>query len=521
MTFHNHNFSGWICGLVLFAVTVPVRAGILDEKNPRTRLLAVHQDRYRQLSTEYIAQLKQLAVAAEQSGFPEDAKTIRELAIPFDPSKIQTGSLPRQTQPDLPNHLPNAEAWRPRLRKLREDYARDLYLLSRRLLSAKFPSAAYRLVREVVAADPDHKFARKVLGFQRSGDQWITPFEAQQTRKRLVWHEKFGWLPVTHVKRYEDGERYFRGRWMPAAQESAIRQDFKNAWEIRTEHFLVKTNYSLERGVEVATKLEEYHDFFLQTLVGFFYHPDELQKLFYAASFSRRNRQDQPFVVHYYRTREEYNQALIEEIPQVTFTNGLYHNGSRTAYFFHAPKENNDSTLYHEATHQLFFETRFTPRNARWVGEDANFWIIEGIACYMESLKRENGKLTLGDPEFVRFYWARNRYLRDNFYVPLAQFSAMGMRAFQNQSQQNLSWSYSQSSGLVHFFMHADGGIYRDALVEHLSEIYRPNRGIRPVPTLAELTGLSFQELDQKYVKYLRAQQQALQDRQPLQPASN
>lgn len=521
MTFRNRNFAGWIGGLVLLLVTVPVQAGLLAEPSQQARQLAAYQDRYRELSRDYATHLNELATAAEQAGYAEEAQKIRELAVPFDPSKIQTDSLPRKTQPDLPPNLPETETWRRKLRNLREEYAKDLYLLSRQLLHAKFPNAAYRLVREVVSADPDHKFARKILGFQRSGDEWITPFEAQQDRKNLVWHEKFGWLPKTHVKRYEDGERYFRGRWMPAAQENAIRQDFQNAWEVRTEHFLVKTNHSLERGVEVATKLEEYHDFFAQTLVGFFYHPDELQKLFNAASYSRRNQQAQPFVVHYYRTREEYNRELVERVPQVAITNGLYHNGSRISYFFHDPKENTDSTLYHEATHQMLFETRFSPQNAQWVGQDENFWIIEGIACYMESLKRENGKMTLGDPEFVRFYWARNRYLRDNFYVPLAEFASMGMRQFQNQPGDQLSWSYSQSSGLVHFFMHAEDGAYRDALVQHLSEIYRPNRRIRPVPTLAELTGLSFRELDQKYGEYIRTQQQALQHRQPLQPAGN
>ncbi|MCA9070727.1 MAG: hypothetical protein KDA84_17475, partial [Planctomycetaceae bacterium] len=158
MTFHNCYLIRWMCGLVLFTITNPVRAGFQDEQKQRTRQMAVYQDRYRELSTKYVSQLKELAVAAEQSGFSEDAIKIRQLAIPFDPSKIQTDHLPREVQPDLPGRLPNAETWRLRLQTLRQDYAEKLYLLSRQLLHADFPSAAYGLVREVAVANPDHKF---------------------------------------------------------------------------------------------------------------------------------------------------------------------------------------------------------------------------------------------------------------------------------------------------------------------------------------------------------------------------
>ena len=157
-----------------------------------------------------------------------------------------------------------------------------------RLLHAGFPSEAYRLVREAAAAYPDHSAARRILGFQRYKDEWITPFEAEQARKHYVWHDKFGWLLKTYVKRYEDGERYYGGRWMPAAKEEEIRQVFQNAWTIRTENFLIETNHSLERGVEIAKKLEAYHDFFVQTFVGFFQTPEQLKNLFNEAASNRR-----------------------------------------------------------------------------------------------------------------------------------------------------------------------------------------------------------------------------------------
>ena len=506
-------------GLGLLLVS-PARSSALDEQAREAGRLGNYQKQYRELTERYAERLTQIAKTAEAGGFAEEAKDIRALAVPLDGAKIQAGSLPRNVQPDLPVTLPREESWRLELRKVRQDHAAELYRLSRALLHERFPSQAYRLVREVVIADPDHTYARKILGFQRSGDEWITPFEAKQSRDRMVWHEKFGWLLKTYVDRYDRGQRYYAGQWMPAEKEAEIRQDFRHAWEVRTEHFLVKANVSLEKGVEIAKKLEEYHDFFVQTFPGFFHTPEQLQKLFTSASLPGRSRAGNPFVVHYYRTREEYVRSLVQDIPQIGITNGLYHNGHRVAYFYDNPEESNDSTLYHEATHQLLYETRFPDRQtAQMVGDDANFWIIEGIACYMESLKQTGGQKSLGDPEFIRFYWARNRFLSENYYVPLARLAAMGQNQFQHQPTEEMSRNYSQSSGLVHFFMHYKDGLYRDAMIEHLSQIYRPGRRIQPVATLAELTGVPFAELDKQYGEYLRAQQKAVNARQPLTPA--
>ena len=63
--------------------------------------------------------------------------------------------------------------------------------------------------------------------------------------------------------------------------------------------------------------------------------------------------------------------------------------------------------------------------------------------------------------------------------------------------------------------MHYQGGVYRDALVEHLSQIYNPGRRNQPAASLAELTGVSFADLDKQYGDYLRAQQQAIDHAKP------
>lgn len=475
---------------------------------PSERALQIYQEKHQELHQELAASLNDLAGYCEQNKFPAAARRIRELAAPMDLHVLRVESLPEQVQPEIPLSLsPEERHWRVQLRHVQQEYAKDLYLLSRRVLHAGFPSYAYELVREVARQDPDHEAARRLLGYVRYGDEWVTPYAAYMLRRRYDWHDKFGWLPKADVDRYEHGERHFKGRWITADHEAEIRRDFDNAWEVRTDHYLVKTNHSLERGVEIASALEDFYRFFVPTFTRFFTSPEQMEKLFEGTSrTARRGAVNRPYEVHYYRTREEYNRRLVHEIPQIAITNGLYLTNHRVAYFFDAPDQDLLPTLYHEAAHQLFYESTSRDRS---IAEDADFWIVEGISCYLESFRNENGRMSLGDPEYIRFQAARHRYLDKGYYVPLQKFAAMGLKEFQNSP--DISKNYSQASGLAHFFMHYEGGRYRDALIEHLSQIYRVDSRRRNAPqSLEELTGVKFAELDRQYGEYLKEMQAEL-----------
>lgn len=489
----------WIAGIG-FGPDVPAQSGRRSDRSQNA--LRLLQDQHRELHGKFSDELERIARFCDENNFSDAAAEIRKIISPVNIQVLRIDSLPRQVQPELPVALPAEERqWRTQLWFHRSEYAKDLYLLSRRVLNAGFPSYAYDLVREVALHDPDHRAARRLLGYERYGDEWVTPFAAHMLKRHYVWHDDFGWLPASHVERYEQGERYFKRRWLSAAKEAEIRRDFRNAWEIRTDHYLVKTNHSLERGIELAKALEDFHQFFLQTFAGFFNTPEQMQVLFEGPlSHSRRSSLPRPYVVHYYRERAEYVQKLQRKYPQIGITNGLYDNDDGIVYFFHNPDEDTESTLFHEATHQLFSDGK---RRNWTVGETGDFWIIEGIACYMESFERNGGQNLLGDPEYVRFAVARYRYLNDRYYIPLKEFAEMGMVAF--QSHPKIANNYSQAASLAHFFMHFDGGRYRDALVEHLSQLYTVSpRSRSGVQSLAEITGVGFEELDRQYGEYLK-----------------
>jgi hypothetical protein len=164
---------------------------------------------------------------------------------------------------------------------------------------------------------------------------------------------------------------------------------------------------------------------------------------------------------------------------------------------FFVGKDCDDRILHHEATHQLFHESRPVAPD---VGRTHNFWIAEGIALFMESLRREDGYDVLGGFDDERLYAAQYRLLSDKFYVPLDEFVDFGMEKLQKDPR--IAKLYSEAAGLTHFLIFYDGGRYRSALVSYLLAVYS---GRDDHDTLAKLTGEDYSELDKQYRKFLEA----------------
>ena len=134
--------------------------------------------------------------------------------------------------------------------------------------------------------------------------------------------------------------------------------------------------------------------------------------------------------------------------------------------------------------------------------EKSNFWMLEGIACYVESFEVDEGVISVGRPDYIRFVAAQQRLLRDNFFIPLQVLSSLGKDEFQHHV--NRPQLYSQGSGVAHFLLHYDNGSYRDAFVKLLSAAYRPDlKRVTEEPSLEEMTGVKFAVLDQQYREHM------------------
>jgi hypothetical protein len=397
-------------------------------------------------------------------------------------------------------------------------YATELFALAQRAAESGYASVALQWVTEVVRCDPNHAAARRILGYEQHAGQWLTPLARKMADRKKAWHPQFGWIGVHDLFRYERGERRVGNQWVIAEVDARRHQTIETGWRIRTDHFLVTTNHSLEAGAELATRLEGLYQVWRQLFAAFDLSKREVRQLF--AGDRNPPQRSKPFHVIYYRNRQQYVEALRHRQPQIGKTLGIYFDTLGEAHFYagqnnglseapggqssrlqtlpaHAP-----ATLYHEAVHQLFHESR---KAARHVGQVANFWVIEGVATYFESLAEHvdsagHPYYTIGTASAGRLPAAVERAVIDQVYLPLADFTRFGKLDLQRNP--DIHQLYSQSAGLATFLMHAREGAYREPFVQYLLDVYagRDSSG-----SLAAATGQTSAELDRQYFEFLQS----------------
>ncbi|MFN8708678.1 MAG: hypothetical protein ACK50J_18520, partial [Planctomyces sp.] len=335
------------------------------------------------------------------------------------------------------------------------------------------------------------------------------------------------------LTRYEQGLRPWKGEWVSEEKEAELRRDFRNAWEVRSEHFLVKTNTSLETGVQLSANLEVFYHWLQQNLPGFFDSPGALQQRFDEATRRDSGREKEPMLVNCFATREEYLKKVRGKVPPNTETNGLYWQPDQTSFFYIRSEDDPEgsesqqgpdlSTLFHEATHQILDTHTARDRlraaekrrqalrqkkRSEWViCETANFWLIEGLACYFESFEIIDGEIRVGRPDYIRFEVARERLTSSDpkvhFFVPFRKFFGIGKDGFQQHP--NAAQLYTQASGTAHFLMHYDGGVYRDDLVAFLKAVYVPDaEDVLSVPSFDKISGVPFEQLENQYRAHMQ-----------------
>jgi hypothetical protein len=203
--------------------------------------------------------------------------------------------------------------------------------------------------------------------------------------------------------------------------------------------------------------------------------------------------------------RGQYVAELEQLEPAIGRTDGLYWPPTKTAWFFAAPADDDAEarpaaiTVHHEATHQLFSEASPTTKKlAALAGERCGFWAIEAAACYMESVRPAAFGWTVGGRDTGRVPAARERLVEDDVYVPLAELTALGRKAF--QADPRLPQLYSQIAGLADFFMNGERGRWRESFVEYLGRVYA---GTADPETLSRLCRQKYADLDAAYRRHL------------------
>ncbi len=482
-----------IAVLVSNAAIQTVQAAQTQDARPLGREL---QDQVARVVDDYRAKLDELVAWCESKHLTAEAAQTKARSRPRTDDKLYITELSDKIGPSelADDASPDVREWHERFWRLRREQADELFKLARNAADGRRPSLAFDLVLACLHEDPDHETGRGILGYQRFRDHWQTLFEINKLKAGWVKSERFGWIRQADLERYEKGERRRGNRWISAEEDARLHADIRNGWDVETEHYSIRTNHSIEAAAALGERLEQLHNVWKRLFIRYYATQSQVMSLFEGKSRGLPIKLPRHSVV-YFRDRDDYNKALQEAFPNIGISTGVYVEQTRRAYFFAGP-DSSDRTILHEATHQLFHESRPVADN---VGGQANFWIVEGIATYMESLRMEDGQYVLGGFDDVRMKAARHRLLNDNFYVPLAELCGYGMKRI--QADPRIATLYSQIAGLTNFLVYYDGGRYRDALVAYLSAVYAgsQNPGILP-----ELTGSSCEELDKQYREFMQ-----------------
>jgi Protein of unknown function (DUF1570)/Leucine Rich repeat len=238
-------------------------------------------------------------------------------------------------------------------------------------------------------------------------------------------------------------------------------------------HFSIATQGSAKQASDIARLCEQTYSIWRQIFFSHWCRAESLQR-----SIRSKIALDVPhqpkFQVIVFRNRDAYVKQLQQIEPNVAVSTG-YYSPKWKAVFCYWDESTSMATLRHELTHQFFSqsssEEKVPPEQLR-----SDFWIVEGLALYMESIQIESGAgfdvATLGGWDAARLQPARYRRLHDESWIPWDEFRRADSERFRS-GEEIKAW-YSQAAGLTHFWMDRNAD-ERQAFIEYALSVYRGN----------------------------------------------
>ncbi len=259
-----------------------------------------------------------------------------------------------------------------RLAKTPEDQIDRRVDLARWARSKGLSAEAEKILEAVIVVKPDHLGARKALGYEKIGQDWL--------RGEPLWLAK-KWV------------RYL-GRYMPPAEKKRLitrrdsmrdqlraRAGWDKAWETKTAHFSIKSNCTVRVVEDLRIAMEQYY-----TVAS--------------RMFNLRNTQTK-IPVEVFADQDSFRKASLDDRIQVQENLlGYYQPGRDMIRCFYAGSlDQTLGILFHETTHLIM--NRFAKR-------EVPTWTNEGLAVYFEDADRREDRV---DPDSIP--WTRLWHLRD------------------------------------------------------------------------------------------------------------
>jgi Domain of unknown function (DUF4129)/Leucine Rich repeat len=247
--------------------------------------------------------------------------------------------------------------------------------------------------------------------------------------------------------------------------------------QVSSPHFLITTQASSQLAVEVAKLCEQTYSVWQQLFFEMWSDAPSLQSAIQSGQHLALPQGSNRFEVVLFRDRESYLKQLARMEPNVAVSTGYYSPKLRRV-FCYWDAASSEATLRHELSHQFFQEgSRSESVDPSLLPSD--FWIIEGLALYMESIRIEKGanfdQAMIGGWDAARLQPARYRRLHDQTWIDWNEFRAGNNERFRGGEAIKI-W-YSQAAGLTHLWMDSQADS-RQAMIRYAQSVLKGS----PVP---------------------------------------
>ena len=171
------------------------------------------------------------------------------------------------------------------------------------------------------------------------------------------------------------------------------------------------------------------------------------------------------------RDAQQYAQTLGGSTAGIEQSTGFYGDARQTSFFYPSTSHDAAATRRHEIVHQLFREATRSRDEISTPGSDSDFWLIEGIAGYFESLTVQGGMAVLGGWDSPRLQFARFRFLGQRDRLPFSQLRLEGQLAVQKRA--DLARWYAAAIAQTHALMDGTSARSRRWVYGRLASLYQ------------------------------------------------
>jgi hypothetical protein len=291
----------------------------------------------------------------------------------------------------------------------------------------------------IVLAQPENEDAHALLGHEKAKNSWF----------------------VREGSRRIEMDKYLKSH-----------AEWNDAFELRTTHYLVRTNLALKSAITSAFDLEcHYRAFFGQ--------------------FARSVR-----ILEVTEPMTANIHADSKSFARLTGDRSAYFNTATRALEVDASSKLDARVLMHEATHALLDATAVATRASTG---DIPAWLDEGLAEYMSAtLVGEDGRLRFDADSVLRGHFSLQAKAKDAY--DLSRLLNFESTDFAATARADLK--YAQAYSLVHFGLHAERGLYRDKFLAFVRGCYA---GQASQSHFKDALGLEMPQLERAWTTYVKA----------------